>query len=412
VEQDAQARIRTLDLIRGVAVLGILAVNITSFAAPDSAGYSPNLPDAGSAADAWAFAFTLLFFEGKMRALFSLLFGASLVLFIERKDARGRDGVGLQVRRLLWLALIGWLHFLLLWDGDILFLYACVGLGALAMRRTPAWQLAAMAVMLFTVWQAWGALSWTPSAVREAQVTAGTASPADRAAHDSYIAGKRQDDRRDQRDTLAPWGAEVAARLRERPAYPLQVVLYTWGETLSYMMIGIALLQSGFFALAWPRRRMIGLALGGAGTGLALTALFTAWAMPRGFPELAMHLGIGYLLGFPHLLTALGYAALLVLAAPRLLKTGLGTRLEAAGRMAFSNYIGTSLLMGALFSGWGFGLFGRYGAAGQWPFVLLAWAIMLAWSKWWLARFRQGPLEWVWRSLTDGRIGPIKMYQY
>ena len=111
-------RIHALDLIRGVAVLGILAVNITSFAAPTGAGYSPNLPAPGTTADNWAFGVTLVFFEGKMRALFSILFGASLLLFVERQNQVGREGAELQIRRLLWLALLGWLHFLLLWDGD------------------------------------------------------------------------------------------------------------------------------------------------------------------------------------------------------------------------------------------------------------------------------------------------------
>lgn len=404
----APSRIRTLDLIRGVAVLGILAVNITSFAAPGGAGYSPNLPSPGSPADNWAFGFTLIFFEGKMRALFSLLFGASLLLYVERKDAAGADGAMLQVRRLLWLGLIGWLHFLLLWDGDILFLYAAVGLGALALRRTAALELTIIALLLFTAWQGWGILKWAPSARIEAQVAAGTASPADRAFHARTIAAKREEDRRDRQVTLSSWPAEVSVRQAKHPAYPLAMLANVWGETLAYMMIGMALLKSGFFAGAWPRRRLVALAAGGTGTGLMLTLGFAAWAHPRGYPELAMHLAIGYGLSFPHLLTALGYAALLVLAAPRLAARGPGRRLEAAGRMAFTNYLGTTVVMCALFYGWGLGLFGQYGAAGQWLFVLFGWALMLGASTWWLARFRQGPLEWLWRCLTAWRIEPLR----
>ena len=105
---------------------------------------------------------------------------------------------------------------------------------------------------------------------------------------------------------------------------------------------------------------------------------------------------------------ALGYLAALVLAAPRLLTTGVGQRLAAAGRMAFSNYLGTSLVMCSLFYGWGLGLVGRVPHALQPAFVLLAWGLMLAWSPWWLARFRQGPLEWLWRSLTEARALPFK----
>ena len=114
-----------------------------------------------------------------------------------------------------------------------------------------------------------------------------------------------------------------------------------------------------------------------------------------------MHFALSYGLTLPHLAMALGYAALLVLAAPRLLRSVPGQMLEAAGRMAFSNYLGTSLVMSALCSGWGLGLFGQFGAAQRWTLVLLVWAMILAWSQPWLARYRQGPLEWAWRSLTE-----------
>lgn len=389
-------------------MLGILAVNAASFAAPGSMAYSPDLPRPGSAADHWAFAFTLVFFEGKMRALFSILFGASLLLFIERKAAAGADGTGRQVRRLLWLALLGLLHFALLWDGDILLLYACVGLGALPLRRAPARDLALIAALLFTIWQAWGTVRWLPQVWQEAEVAAGTATASGLAAHRAYAASLRQLDADDAEATLSPYLTEVRTRLTTRWDYPLAVIAQTWGETLSYVMIGMALLKSGFFASAWPRRRMVLLAGGALGAGLGLTLAFTAWAMTAGWPELAMRMAIGYALGWPHLLMALGYAALLVLAAPRLLAAWPGRRLEAAGRMAFSNYIATTVAMTALFSGWGLGLFGAFGPALLWPVVVLVWAAMLGWSAWWLARYRHGPLEWLWRCLTDWRIAPLR----
>jgi uncharacterized protein len=103
-----------------------------------------------------------------------------------------------------------------------------------------------------------------------------------------------------------------------------------------------------------------------------------------------------------------GYAALLMLAAPRLIASPLGTRLRAAGRAAFSNYIATSLVMTAIFYGWGLGLLGKVGAAGQWAFVALGWALMLAWSKPWLDRLRYGPLEWLWRSLLYWQFEPMR----
>lgn len=389
-------------------MLGILAVNVLSFAAPGSATYSPDGPGPGSAADHWAFAFTFVFFEGKMRALFSILFGASLLLFIERKEAAGAGGSGLQVRRLLWLALFGALHFALLWDGDILLLYACVGLGALLLRRAPARDLALIAALLFSAWQVWGSATWLPSVWQEARVAAGTATAREEAAHDAYRAALRKADREDMAATLQPYAAEVSTRMTQRRDYPLAVIAQTWGETLTYVMIGMALLKSGFFAPTWPRRRMVLLAGSALSAGLALTLAFTGWAMAAGWPAAAMRMAVGYALGWPHLLMALGYAALLVLAAPLLLRGWLGRRLEAAGQMAFSNYIATSVVMTALFSGWGLGLFGAFGPALLWPIVLLVWALMLGWSVPWLQRHRHGPLEWLWRCLTEWRIVPLR----
>ena len=140
-----------------------------------------------------------------------------------------------------------------------------------------------------------------------------------------------------------------------------------------------------------------------------MISLLVAIAMQAAhYPEMLMRLLVNYALALPHLGMALGYAALLVLALPRIVNSALARWLMAAGRMAFSNYIGTSLLMCALFYGWGLGLFGRHGAMAHWAFVALGWVAMLGFSNVWLARFRQGPLEWLWRGLTRGRFEPLR----
>lgn len=397
-------RLRSLDLIRGVAVLGILAVNVANFAAPGSAAVSPDLPHASSAADHAAWLVTFVLFEGKMRALFSVLFGASLLLFIERMDASGRDGARLQARRLLWLMLFGYLHFALLWDGDILFLYAVVGLLALLLRHWSPRQMVLGAALTLTVWQGWGASIWGGSLADEAAVVSGAASPAAQQRRAADLAWFRAEDAKDVTDAKRSWLSLAETKLTERPGAPLNLVGFNWGETLPWMLIGMALLKSGFFAEAWPRRRTVQLAVGGLGLGGAATLAFTAWAASRQYPEIATRFAMEFAGVLPHTAMALGYAALLVLAAPRLLRWVPGQMLEAAGRMAFSNYLGTSLVMAALCSGWGLGLFGQFGAAQRWTLVLLVWALILSWSQPWLSRFRQGPLEWLWRSLTEWRV--------
>lgn len=405
----AQSRIHTLDLIRGIAVLGILAVNVVSFAAAPSANYSPDLPRVGSAADHWAYLATLVLFEGKMRALFSILFGASLVLFVERADAAERDGEALQLRRLGWLAGFGLLHYLLLWQGDILFLYAVVGGIALFMRRAPPVALIASALFLFSIWQGWNWYQWQGPVQAEVAVAAGTATPQQAKSHAGNLAYFRTDDATELAAVRQGWPGLVSYKLREKWYMPLIGLLYVSGETLTYFLFGIALFQTGFFSGGWSRRQTLALALGGIGLGGAATLGFAAWAAGAHYPEIALRYAISYGLSFAHLAMALGYAALLVQLTPRLLATGIGERLSAAGRMAFSNYLGTSLVMTALFYGWGLGLAGRDGHAALTGFVALGWVLMLAWSKPWLARYRQGPLEWLWRSLTEGRRLPFRL---
>ncbi len=405
----ALARIAALDLIRGVAVLGILTVNIAGFAGPSVATLTPHLPSPGSFADETAFATVLLLFEGKMRALFTLLFGASMLLFIERAEERGGNGDVLQLRRLVWLVVLGYLHFLLLWWGDILFLYAVAGLIALLFRHLPVRRMLFVALVMFGAWQAFGLAESRAEVRTELAVRNGNASPVQRAAQARSDAAYSAQAAGELREYRSGFAAQIAAKLDRRPFYPLRLTVVTLGEALPWMLIGMALYRMGLFGGRWPRAALQAMAFGGIGGGGVLTLAFTAWAWAHRFPTTAMREAIAYGLAVPHLLMALGYLAALMLAAPRLLNSRLGQRIAAAGRMAFSNYIATSLVMTALFYGWGLGLVGRVPHAVQPLFVLLGWALMLAWSAPWLARFRQGPLEWLWRSLTERRRLAFKL---
>lgn len=392
-------RLVALDLIRGVAVLGILAINIAGFAGPSIGAITPNLPHRASFADEAAWAFGFVFFEGKMRALFAMLFGASLSLFCEKADRIGSYGELLQVRRLSWLMLFGMLHYLLLWWGDILFAYAACGMGALLLRRLPTLALLSLAFAIAAASHTWNVLAALPVVHAEEAVRLGSATPAQLqgvlARLDLYW------DQGARETALYTKGfLEIAlTKLRDDPFWLVTMTSSTFGEILPLMMLGMALHRHGFFAGTWTRSRLARTALSATGAGLTMTLLVLAWIWPRHFPPLAMHMLLSDGLIVPHVLTAFGYAALLVLFTQALARTAPGEALIAAGRMAFSNYVGTSLVMTGIFYGWGLGLFGKVGPAWQWLFVLLGWALMLGWSTFWLNRYRRGPLEWLWRSL-------------
>lgn len=400
----APDRVASLDLIRGVAVLGILAVNIAGFAGPSAGAYTPNLPHAGTWLDHAAFAVIFVLFEGKMRALFSILFGASLLLFVEHKDENGEDGQTLQLRRLGWLAVFGYLHFLLLWWGDILFLYAVAGVAVLALRQLPSPALLCAALIAFCAWQGDGVFGDLPIVRAEIAAAHGKVDPAQARMLEEARQQHRTQIARETREYRSDFGAQVVERLNDRPLYPFRAAIFSLGETIPYMILGLVLLRSGFFSGGWRRRSLWIVAIGGLAGGGAATGLFAAWAWHHGFPVEAMGLAINYGLGFPHVAMAVGYAALLALAAPRLLATAPGRAFRAAGQVALSNYLGTSLLMGAIFYGWGLDRFGHYGRFWMSAFVLLGWAVMLAWSKPWLDRFRIGPMESLWRKLASGNL--------
>lgn len=397
-------RIAALDLVRGVAVLGILAINIAGLSGPLIATTTPHIPRAGTLLDEIAFAFSFVVFEGKMRALFTILFGASLVLFLERAEAAGKEAEALQLRRLGWLLLFGYLHFALLWWGDILFTYALCGVAALVCWRAPTKPLLALALAIFALYHAQDMVRSLPGILAEEHVRTGAATAGEIAAHRDVMLAKTERMQGELALYRASWPEQVADKLTAQAFWPLAVTLSAFCETLPLMLVGMALQRGGFFRGDWTRGRLKAVAAAGLVLGGGATLAALAWAWSRHFPPVAMNAFLASWLAVPHLLMALAYAALLMLAAPRLLATRLGARLSAAGRMAFTNYIATSLVMTALFYGWGLGLFGTVGAAGQLLFVALGWALMLAWSAPWLARFGQGPLERLWRRLAEWRF--------
>jgi uncharacterized protein len=341
-----------------------------------------------------------------MRALFAILFGASMALFIDQAEARGTDGDTLQAKRLAWLAVFGVAHYVVLWWGDILFAYAACGLILLLFHRLPERLLASGAAALFIVLHVQGTLATMPLVNAEEALRLGAADPEQTRSVTQYYAYLSYTAKHEVQQYIGGFWSIMTIKMRDHPFWLLAGVVDGFGEFLPLMTLGLILQRRGFFAGNWPRRLMLPLGLGASIAGFIVTMATLAWLWPRHFPPIAMDALLRYDLALPHTLTAIGYATLLVLAAPKLAATTLGIRIAAAGRMAFSNYLGTSLVMTAIFYGWGLGLFGQFGALLQWPFVLFGWGLMLWWSKPWLAHWQRGPLEWLWRMLVARQVLP------
>lgn len=403
-------RIDTLDFIRGLAVMGILTANIIAFGQPFEAYMYPTAfkTDPGDPGG-WMWIAQFILIDSKMRGLFTLLFGAGMYLFMEKAWARGGTRK-LQVWRLMILMGFGLIHFFFIWPGDILFYYGAFGLVVLACLgwsiRTQLWVGLGGYMVGVLFYAASMSLPWlivdTPF---------GQSNPELEAQRTELIAGIDEALAKGEVSSVAiaegDYGALVAHRFGEQWSEPLANLLFFGFESIPLMLIGVALYRMGFFSGRFDRGTLlrwgwIGVIAGGL-AHLAIGLVVQAGGFTF-YGTLAAFIGWSPL---PKLWMLLGLAALLVAYAPQ--ATGwLGERVRAAGRAAFTNYLGTSVVMMFVFQGWALGLFGQLNRPQLYIVVVLAWVLMLAWSKPWLDRYRYGPLEWLWRCLTYRQVFPLK----
>jgi len=397
-------RIEALDFIRGVAVMGILVANLPGFALPEAGYFSPRAWGGTAPADLAAWFATFVLVEGKMRGLFTMLFGASTLLVIDRARAAGDSAAQVHFARMATLFAIGCAHLYLLWWGDILAHYALVGAIAYLFAGLPTrWLLAAGAAMLAAqlLVAGQGLALLLDAAARD--------TPARVATWQAFVEGfgrpaaavlSAQIDA-----TRGGFWPGVAWRWSDQPT-PLAVLPILGSDTLAAMLFGMAAYRSGFLAGGWPRARYRRWAAWSLATTLPVYALVGMLELRHGFDLRWVYVASMIVTPALRMVTAAGYAALLMLA----MRPGgrLTARVAAAGQAAFTNYLGTTLAMTAIFSGWGLGLFARVGRAELYLLAPPVWLAMLAWSRPWLARYRYGPLEWLWRSLARLAWQPMR----
>ena len=380
-------RHQTLDIVRGVAVIGILVVNIGDFAMPSAARLNPAAWGGTDPVNLALWALNWVAFDNKMRGLFSLLFGASLLLVADRARANGRSVAAVQLPRLAVLLVLGLGHHILLWDGDILVLYALIGVVALSFTGADQGELRSALLAIFVLAALLALAIGASSALRTS---------------DDVIAGV---------DTLsqarmATWSAQVAQRGSDFGLRVYSQLFANGPDTLGLMLAGMILLRCGLLTGHWRSERALRLAMWLAIPSLAALSVVAGTLWWRGFPPGLNELAY-FSLAYPFNI-ALTVAWAAGLSAWASSNTGwLARALEATGRAAFTNYIASSLFMTTLFYGYGGGLYGRVDRAEAWLIVLAAAALMLAWSRPWLRRYRYGPLEWVWRSAARGRLQPM-----
>ena len=393
-------RLETLDVLRGFALLGILAMNIRAMAAPMSAYMYPYALFDYEGPSRLAYLFTNVAFDLKMMGLFSMLFGAGVLLYANKPTESGKPPRALWFRRMFILLVIGLAHAYFIWAGDILVPYALCGILLLWwMRNRTARTLLIAAVAMLAIGAAMAVVHW---------LAWGSMSAADRAAELELMMPTREQALGHVGLMLGSYARFVAGSAAGTFMFETMLFLlfFLW-RCGGMMLLGMSLYKSGFLDGRLPSSTYarVGLIATPAGLVLASVGAFelerAAYVMPiRAVVDLWNYVGAVF--------ASIGYAATIIWIVKRGLLAGVRRRLAAVGQMAFSNYLFHSVTASMVFLGWGFGLAGRFDYAAQLLIVVAIWIVQLIVSPIWLQRFRFGPAEWLWRTLTYGRVQPMR----
>ena len=398
--QDSE-RIVSIDVLRGFALLGILVMNIQGFAMIGTAYLNPTAVGSFEDGEYLVWVLSHLFADQKFMTIFSLLFGAGIVMMADRQQAKGRSAASLHYRRMGWLLVIGLIHAYLIWYGDILYTYAVCGAGVFLLRRLPPWLLLVFGILSIGVASGYSVMvgysipywpeeqlrtfeeeNWSPSAeLIEEEVAA---------YRGSWL-------------TQLPYRAEASFFMQTF----LFLILFLW-RAGGLMMIGIALYRWG--VLTGKRSNIVYSAMIAIGMLVGLPMImhgvrcnFAAdWSV-----EYSFFLG-GQYNYWGSLLVSGAYIGAIMIACKIQRLAKLLWPLAAVGQMALTNYLLHSIICTTIFYGHGLGQFGHFSRIQQIVTVFAIWSVQLIVSPIWLRYFRFGPFEWLWRSLSYWRWQPIR----
>jgi len=417
------SRINSLDVIRGIALLGILLMNINGMGLPFSYG-DPTIAGGAEGLNLDVWITNNMLFEGTMRGLFTLLFGAGVILLTSRleKDGAGITTADIYYRRLLWLLLFGVLHaYVLLWEGEILYPYALFGLLLFPLRNTRPKYLIAGGLALICFGILWDVLDYRENL--NLKIEAQTAETI-KIQGDSLTSQQQKAIDSWEKKTTKKTKEEVAEYTAEMHGNYWTVAktkvsdnqfMQTWityrywpWDLLPFMLLGMAFFKLRIFHGERSKLFYIIMMFTGYLIGLGVNYYETKLVIDANFDVLSMA-NAGQTYGIGRLFTTLGHVGFFML----FIKSGilgfLQKSLAAVGRMALTNYLMHSIIAAFVFYGFGFSLFNKlqrfelyYVVGGIWLFQLIA-------SPIWFNYFRYGPAEWFWRSLTYKKRQPFKL---
>ncbi len=405
IDSSQPSRIQSMDAVRGFAVAGIVLMNIFFFSMPSAAYFNPRAWGGMEAIDLGLWTTSFLFIEDKMRGLFAMLFGASVLLLMERSSHSAP--LRQHYLRMAWLLVIGFAHAILLANNDILRLYAICGFMLPLFGRLSARGLFIAAGLFLTIHMVAGgyvSLVWITFYY---DVQAGLVSPESIAPAELAFGADPDVLNRQITRNLADYQSIIAARIANPLGLAFAALVFL-PVTLSTMLFGMGLYRAGFFARDFADNKLRNMAVWGIALGMPVLAALAFWNFSEQFAAVIVAANALVWSAPADLAVSAGWAALLMIGIRRMAASNLVVRFAAAGRMALTNYIATSLILGGIFFGYGGGLFSAISRTEAYLFALLPIVLMLGWSLPWLNRFRYGPVEWLWRSLVKGRIQQMK----
>lgn len=419
---EASERIQSLDVMRGIILFGILLMNINAFGLANSYN-DPTVAGGFAGWNLYAWIATNMFFEGTMRGLFSLLFGVGMFIFLDRLTKRGAGikAADIFFRRLTWLLIFGLIHgYLLLWTGEILYDYALMGFLVYSFRNMAPKKLIVAATVLVL-----GGMIWNYSDFRKSEKLA-----ADVVLIDSYKTENKelteelkesqtawekiQEERSPEfisefNSSMQKGYFDVVAFLAPINSHYDQYMSYRYGlwDVLSMMLIGIAMFKWNLLSAEKSFGFYAGLAAVGYLIGLSVNYYELRTVLDGQFSPVAItKSNLTYDLG--RISTCMGHIGLIMLFCKSNLLIWLKSSLSAVGKMALTNYIMHSLICMVIFTGVGFGLFGKLQRYELLYVVFSIWIFQLILSPIWLTYFQYGPMEWLWRNLSYQKVHPIR----
>jgi uncharacterized protein len=389
----AVERITPIDVLRGFALLGILVMNIQSFSMPDAAYLNPSAYGDLTGGNRLVWIIGHLLTDEKMFGIFSMLFGAGILLMTGRIERRGGRPGAVHYRRMAWLTLFGLLHGHLLWSGDILWFYGLGGMVAYLFRNRSPRALVASAIVFFAL----GSAVYVAIGLLVAQLPA-----------DQFAAFEHENWRPTDAmiaDEIATFRSGWLHQMPVRSGEALFMETFIFGvllgwKTIGNMLLGMALFKWRVVTGEQPRPVYQRMAVTGFLVGLPIVA-FGIWRNFAAGWDARYSFFFGSQFNYwGSIIVDMGWIGVVMLACSSTGLAGLKAALAALGRTAFSNYILQTLICSALFYGNGLGLFGAVSRVQQISIVVAIWIVQLVLAPLWIRRFAYGPLEWLWRSLT------------